>query len=341
MRKIERVRAAAALAACTAMSASVLSAQQPTPAIPQAAPVATTPVPAQPAATRPPVVAQTPPAATRPSVVAQTPPVAVAQGSRRSNVPQGFSVVLVLGDLQGASVPDDVPVAAKKALTDMRDFLPFKSYRLLDAAWLMCCGESSRPGNPSLSDSRNAATQMLRGPEGEEYELRLATSRAEGGRVFVRFTLAGSTGSAIAAARNSASEASVRTMQRRIEDLRDRSQLIQNQIEGTRRKVEVGTSAGAEIPKLEVELRSIEREIRDMQARQAENMREREQVASVVASARSAQRGGAARESSGRGSIMDTSFSMDVGETVVVGTSRLRGGSKALIALLTAVPPRK
>ena len=31
---------------------------------------------------------------------------------------------------------------------------------------------------------------------------------------------------------------------------------------------------------------------------------------------------------------------MDVGETVVVGTSRLKGGSKALIALLTAVPPR-
>jgi hypothetical protein len=31
---------------------------------------------------------------------------------------------------------------------------------------------------------------------------------------------------------------------------------------------------------------------------------------------------------------------MEIGETVVVGTSRLRGNSKALIALLTAVPPR-
>ena len=36
--------------------------------------------------------------------------------------------------------------------------------------------------------------------------------------------------------------------------------------------------------------------------------------------------------------IIDTSFTMDVGETVVVGTSRVRGGDKALIALLTAVP---
>jgi hypothetical protein len=38
--------------------------------------------------------------------------------------------------------------------------------------------------------------------------------------------------------------------------------------------------------------------------------------------------------------MIDTSFTMDVGETVVVGTSRLRGGSQALITMLTAVPPR-
>jgi len=35
--------------------------------------------------------------------------------------------------------------------------------------------------------------------------------------------------------------------------------------------------------------------------------------------------------------IIDTTFSMDVGETVVVGTSRLGGGDRAIIALLTAV----
>jgi hypothetical protein len=38
--------------------------------------------------------------------------------------------------------------------------------------------------------------------------------------------------------------------------------------------------------------------------------------------------------------VIDTSFTMDVGETVVVGTSRLKGNGKALIALLTAVPPK-
>jgi hypothetical protein len=45
----------------------------------------------------------------------------------------------------------------------------------------------------------------------------------------------------------------------------------------------------------------------------------------------------AATNTHGR-SVIDTSFTMDIGETVVVGTSRVRGGDKALIALLTAVP---
>ena len=42
----------------------------------------------------------------------------------------------------------------------------------------------------------------------------------------------------------------------------------------------------------------------------------------------------------GRRPVIDTSFTMDIGETVVVGTSRLKG-DKALIALLTAVAPTR
>ena len=41
-----------------------------------------------------------------------------------------------------------------------------------------------------------------------------------------------------------------------------------------------------------------------------------------------------------RRTVIDTSFTMDIGETVVVGTSRLQG-DKALIALLTAVASTK
>ncbi len=38
--------------------------------------------------------------------------------------------------------------------------------------------------------------------------------------------------------------------------------------------------------------------------------------------------------------VIDTSFKMDDGETVVVGTSQVKGGGKALIALLTATSDR-
>ena len=34
--------------------------------------------------------------------------------------------------------------------------------------------------------------------------------------------------------------------------------------------------------------------------------------------------------------LIDTSFNMSLGEAVVVGTSRMRGGNKALNVLLTA-----
>ena len=40
-------------------------------------------------------------------------------------------------------------------------------------------------------------------------------------------------------------------------------------------------------------------------------------------------------------SVIDTSFQMTDGETVVVGTSKVKGGGKALIALLTATTDRK
>jgi hypothetical protein len=44
-------------------------------------------------------------------------------------------------------------------------------------------------------------------------------------------------------------------------------------------------------------------------------------------------------KSAGR-TVIDTSFRMDDGETVVVGTSKVKGGGKALIALLTATSDR-
>jgi hypothetical protein len=40
-------------------------------------------------------------------------------------------------------------------------------------------------------------------------------------------------------------------------------------------------------------------------------------------------------------SLISTAFGIEVGETVVVGTSRLNGGDKALMALLTVVPRKR
>jgi hypothetical protein len=274
----------------------------------------------------------------RPGMVppAETPPPTVGQTRRseRGALPQGFSVVLVLGDIQGATTADDVPPAARKALVDMRDFLPFKSYRLLDAAWIMCCGQQRQSGpvdrrpvsqNSPASTPTQMLSQVLRGPEDQEYELKLFTSRAESSQVFVRFTLFGSRTSAEVAS-ESPSGAS-RTTARRIADLRDRRTLLEKQVQEARRKVEVGVAPGGDVAKLELELRRVDREIEDLSARVAEARAGRSDGRTNV-------------EHQARNTIIDTSFTMDVGETVVVGTSRLRGGSKALIALLTAVPPR-
>ena len=67
----------------------------------------------------------------------------------------GFSVVLVVGDSQGAAGANDtVPEAARKALADMKDFLPYKRYQLLDAAWILCCAPDNEPGLGQSSRAR-------------------------------------------------------------------------------------------------------------------------------------------------------------------------------------------
>ncbi len=199
-----------------------------------------------------------------------------------SSLTQGFSVVLVLGDLQGGSTPDNVPAAAKKALADMKDFLPYKSYRLLDSEWLL--------------GSTNVATR-LRGVDEQEYALNLMASAPRDGSkgLYVSFQLREAEPARTTA---TSAEAAVERERRLVEQIaRARGTGGQNAGAST------GVGAG---------------------------------VGSGVGSGVSA--GVTPRASA---FVISTSFTMDVGETVVVGTSRLRGGDKALIALLTAVPHGK
>jgi hypothetical protein len=61
-----------------------------------------------------------------------------ATAANAQSTQRGFSVVLLLGEAQTTSAGDGLPPAPtlRKALSDVKDFLPYKSYRVLDTQWL-------------------------------------------------------------------------------------------------------------------------------------------------------------------------------------------------------------
>jgi hypothetical protein len=185
----------------------------------------------------------------------------------------GFSVVLVVGDLTQGTGSVNVPPAAAKALADLRDFLPYKSYQLLDTAWLT---------------GANRAVSHLRGIDGRDYDLSLEARQIGPTTVAVsQFRIVHS------ATGQQAQEAS-----RLAEDIARARSAVQAQATDPRAVEEFDLQAA-----------------RELQRR------------------RSLSEKGLATPVS---PVIDTSFNMRVGETVVVGTSRLQG-DKALIVLLTAV----
>jgi hypothetical protein len=243
-----------------------------------------------------------PPSARVPGQARPSTPPPSQQGQRedsRSRLqPQGFSVVLVLADLTTSTAQDDVPPAARRALADMKDFLPYKSYKLLDAAWLLGQGNSG-------------GVTRLRGPEEQEYELRLSAYPvpSSSGRVQVQFSL--------------------------------RDGGFEHVDAPSPRDNERRTTTEVEVKAREAELDRLQRELDDAKKRNdAAQVRSLERRIASVRDAMALTRSVQNRKSMPARAIMDTSFAMEVGETVVVGTSRLRGNSRALIALLTAVPPR-
>jgi hypothetical protein len=205
-------------------------------------------------------------------------------------------VVLVLGDMAAASTQDNVPPAARKALLDMKDFLPFKSYRLLDVQWTLCCG-------------RSPVVSRLRGVDEQEYDLELAPSVGGDGKLYVRFLL---------------------------------------KDPGLAESFAGSNPAPAELATLVQQQRALEAKLADLRARYNENhpdvIKARNDVQELQrqrALRQQAELGRRGLAQTGRNrTIIDTSFTMDVGETVVVGTSRVKGADKALIALLTAAPAR-
>jgi hypothetical protein len=218
--------------------------------------------------------------------------------SERVRGVRGFSVTLVLGEMQGAATPDNLPPGAKKALDDMRSFLPYKSFRLLDTQWILCCATG---GFADLAAT--AIAGRLRGVDEQEYQFSVTILNMSGPQLSVRF-LMNPTGSPLKKPSPAVSE-----------------------------------SRGLERAMIENRLIEMRREVRAIQEQAA-----RQELPPAAAAASKAQVEQLERQLSeltpvggGKGAVIDSTFSMDIGETVVIGTSSLKG-EKALIALLTAAP---
>ncbi len=219
----------------------------------------------------------------------------------------GFSVVLVVGEMQrGRSSTDNLPAGAARALKEMGDFLPYKSYRVLDAQWTSCC--SPKPATTVSGRLQGTFDFVVDGksvPRQIDYAFSITASSSMS-NVPMRFVLTDDGG------RRGAPSGDQRALERQRQDVQAEVEAVEAQIQETRRRVQAGVIA--------------ESEVRLLQNRHA-SLRRR--LADLTADLESAAHDG------GR-PIIDSSFTMNAGETVVVGTSKL-GGEQALIALVTAV----
>ena len=205
-------------------------------------------------------------------------------------------MVLVLGDLQEGATGDNIPAAARAALADLKDFLPYRSYRVLDTSWVI-----------ASSATRQAVTSRLQGPDEQDYEVTLDRMPVAASSLQVRFSMREPDGNAERRAAVADREAALRAELQRMT-------AAHAALETQLRRAEAAQSRG---------------DVDALRQRLADN-----EIAMETMK-------GQARYTPGGAILIDTSFNMALGETVVVGTSRMRGGSKALIVLVTAVTRRK
>ena len=213
---------------------------------------------------------------------------ASAQGT--SPTLQGFSIVLVLGDVQDGATSDTIPAAARAALGDLKDFLPYRSYRVLDTAWVL-----------ASSATRQAVSSRLQGPDEQDFEVILDRMPVGPSTLQVRFEMREPDANAERRAAAADREAAIRA---EIQQLISARAALENQL----RRAEAAQNRG-----------------------DADAFRQRLSENEIAIETRQRQ----GRAPSGA-TLIDTSFNMSLGETVVVGTSRMRGGNNALIVLLTA-----
>lgn len=83
---------------------------------------------------------------------------------------RSFQVILLTASSQGTTSLQDLPPGAQKALQDVRQFLPYKSYALADMTWLR---------------SSARAQAHLKGPGAKEYSLGFTFHEDGGKKLFV------------------------------------------------------------------------------------------------------------------------------------------------------------
>lgn len=221
---------------------------------------------------------------------------------------QGFHVVLVVGETEpGKSSTGNLTEAAARALKDMGEFLPYKSYRVLDAQWSSCCsGFSTRisgrlQGELGVPGPGGAMTVVHR-----PFRFMITASSQGTSGIRVNFVLTAQDGHG-AGHPDAREEAELE-----LKNAEEAAATLAMRAEEVRKRVDVGAASPLDLREAQDKVAAARREIEALRARMA----------------RAAVQGAT--------NIMDSSFTMDPGETVVVGTSKL-GGDKALIAVVTAV----
>jgi hypothetical protein len=195
---------------------------------------------------------------------------------------RGFSVVLLLGETQSTSPSEEVPPAVRKALADVKDFLPFKSYRVLETQLVL---------------GAKTATTRLKGLDDQEYDVEINADEImpnpfhpKEGMLQVLFKL-----QEVGAATTPGEEFARSMAVNGLEAQRAVAQAEMNKADESGKKA------------LRESIARLDKSIRMARARK----------------------------------LIDSRFEMAVGETVVVGTSKIGGGDKGLVVLLTAIAAGK
>jgi hypothetical protein len=244
-----------------------------------------------------------------PSVVSAQTPRTTVTTPQKPWTPQplgiyGFSVVLVTGDMQGPDAGNTVPETARRALADMRSFLPFKRYQLLDSAWILCC---------AVQRTGAGVSGRVRGPDDRDYTYVIEQIGFSDSKLTVHFSMR-EAGLAQAMELELSKMSDVGRLEHKrqlAEALTDRDQAETAMRQATQR-FEVGVVSGPDKDAAVMRYERAAARVKDLEA---------------IAAGRSA--------GSPEAKLMDSTFSIAPGETVVIGTSRVKG-DQALIALLTA-----